>query len=141
MLLAIGTDLKGRSVIVYCSVGVRSTQLAERVYDGLKARGASRIANLSEGVFGWHNAKRPLVRDTQASAFVHPYDALWGQFLRRQNLTAYAPVLHGTRPTVGAGSNEKTFNLLLFLGLFSVFALVLALPSRRLHWPFCSQKR
>lgn len=132
VLLAIGTNLKGRPVIVYCSVGVRSTQLAERVHKGLKFRGASRVANLSEGIFGWHNAKRSLVRDTQASAYVHPYDALWGLLLRRQDLTAYAPVLQGKRQTAGAGSNEKTLNLLLFLGLFSVFAVALALPSRNL---------
>jgi rhodanese-related sulfurtransferase len=141
VLQAIGPHLTGRTVIVYCSVGVRSTQLAERVYKGLKSQGASRVANLSEGIFGWHNAERPLVRDTQASAYVHPYDALWGRLLRRQNLTAYAPVLNGKRPTAGAGSNEKTLNLLLFLGLLSVFALALALPSRRLRWPFRSQKR
>lgn len=61
VLRAIGPDLKRRAIIVYCSVGVRSTQLAERVHIGLKSRGASRIANLSEGIFGWHNAKRPLV--------------------------------------------------------------------------------
>lgn len=131
VLRVIGPDLKGRAIIVYCSVGVRSTQLAERVYNGLKSRGASRIANLSEGIFGWHNAKRPLVRGTQATSYVHPYDALWGQLLRQQDLTAYAPVSQGKKPKAGLGADETTLHILVFLGGFALLALVVGFRSRR----------
>jgi rhodanese-related sulfurtransferase len=86
-----GHDLKGRTIIVYCSVGVRSTELAARLRKGLKAQGAARIANLSEGIFGWHNAMRPLMRDGQPTPYVHPYDGLWGQLLNRQELARYSP--------------------------------------------------
>ncbi len=140
VLRSIGPDLKGRAIIVYCSVGVRSTQLAERVHNGLKSRGASRIANLSEGIFGWHNAKRPLVRGTQATFYVHPYDALWGQLLRQQDLTAYAPVLQGKKPTAGSGSHETTLHILIFFGVFALLALVVGFRSRRPRQPFGGQK-
>jgi rhodanese-related sulfurtransferase len=133
VLRAIGPDLKGRAIIVYCSVGVRSTQLTERVYDGLKARGASRIANLSEGVFGWHNAKRPFVRGTLATSYVHPYDALWGQLLHQQDLAAYAPILQGKNPTVGSGFDETTLFILVTLCVFVLLALAVSFRSRQLR--------
>jgi rhodanese-related sulfurtransferase len=140
VLQTIGPDLKGRAIIVYCSVGMRSTELADRIRAGLKGKGASRIANLSEGIFGWHNAKRPLVRGKQATSYVHPYDALWGQLLRQQNLTAYVPVLQGQKPATGWGSNETTRFILAFLGIFALLALAAGLRSRRLRQLLGGQK-
>lgn len=72
VLRAIGPELEDRIIIVYCSVGVRSTELAERVGGGLKSRGVSQIANLSKGIFGWHNATRTLMRGTQKTPYVDP---------------------------------------------------------------------
>lgn len=140
VLQAIGPDLKGRAIIVYCSVGVRSTQLAARVYEGLKSRGANRVANLSEGIFGWHNAKRPLTRGAQATSYVHPYDALWGLLLRQQDLTAYAPVLQETKPTAGPGSDQSTPYILAFLGGFALLVLALSMRSRRFRQRLGDQK-
>lgn len=133
VLRVIGPDLKGRAIIVYCSVGVRSTQLAERVHDGLKSRGASRIANLSEGVFGWHNAKRLLVRGSQLTPYVHPYDRVWGKLVNQQGLTAYAPVANRTRPEAPLGFNETALRLGAFLGVFALLAYAETLRPRRLR--------
>ena len=143
VLRAIGLDLKGRTIIVYCSVGVRSTRLAERVRERLKSRGVRRIANLSEGIFGWHNAMRPLMRGTQATPYVHPYDVLWGQLLHQQDLTAYAPVLSGMVPVESApGFSGTALRLSIFLGVFALLALAETmrprrprLLSRRIRWP------
>jgi rhodanese-related sulfurtransferase len=88
----IGGELQGRTLIVYCSVGVRSTKLATRLRAGLRKNGAERIANLSEGIFGWHNSKRPLVASSAATPFVHPYNEVWGQLVERKALTRYRSV-------------------------------------------------
>jgi rhodanese-related sulfurtransferase len=105
ILRSTGPDIKGRTIIFYCSVGVRSTALAERVRTGLKARGAARIVNLSEGIFGWHNANRPLVAGGKPTAFVHPYDKLWGRLLVRRDLVRYS-----------APSSRAVMAMLLYLG-------------------------
>lgn len=86
-----GGLVKGKSVIFYCSVGVRSSQLAKGVQSALKERGALDVYNLDGGVFGWHNDKRPLVDATGATDFVHPYDSYWGKLLDRRNKTRNSP--------------------------------------------------
>jgi rhodanese-related sulfurtransferase len=101
VLRTTGPDLKGRTIIVYCSVGVRSTALAARLRKGLTARGVTRIANLSQGIFGWHNARRPLVRSDQVTPYVHPYDALWGQLVKRKELARYSPLV--SQPPLSLG--------------------------------------
>jgi sterol desaturase/sphingolipid hydroxylase (fatty acid hydroxylase superfamily)/rhodanese-related sulfurtransferase len=128
---AIGADLKGRDVIVYCSVGVRSTQLAQRVHIGLETLGARQIANLREGIFGWHNGTRPLVRGAQPTPYVHPYSALWGHLVQRQAYTSYEPVLPGKPPVTHPGSSELQVRLVAFLGVFALMALAEALHPRR----------
>lgn len=131
ILQIIGYNLKGRDIIFYCSVGVRSTQLADRVRDGLKAKGAARISNLSEGIFGWHNANRPLVRGSKPTIYVHPYNAIWGQLINRQNLTAYDPVTSQTKPPENNSLNEPLLRLGSFLGVFALLAFAEYIRPRR----------
>lgn len=78
--------LKGKTVVFYCSVGVRSSALAESVKADLLAAGVKEIVNLEGGIFAWHNQSRPLVDDRGPTAFVHPYDAYWGRLLTRPEL-------------------------------------------------------
>lgn len=66
-----------REVVVYCSVGVRSAGVAER----LGTVGFDRVANLEGSIFRWANEGRPLVRDGERVREVHPYNALWGRLL------------------------------------------------------------
>ncbi len=73
--LSIPTDA---IVVVYCSVGYRSGAIAER----LSAAGIDDVYNLTGGIFAWANEGRPLVRDGAPVDRVHPYDAIWGLFLR-----------------------------------------------------------
>lgn len=97
VLRAVGPDVANRVVIFYCSVGVRSTELAERSRVELKASGAAQIANLTQGIFGWHNASRPLVRDDAPTAYVHPYNALWSRLVIHRSLTSYILVERGAQ--------------------------------------------
>jgi sterol desaturase/sphingolipid hydroxylase (fatty acid hydroxylase superfamily)/rhodanese-related sulfurtransferase len=133
VLRAIGPTLGGRDVIVYCSVGVRSTQLAERLRDELKARGIRSVANLAQGIFGWHNAGRPLAQGPHPTPFVHPYNALWGQLVTRQTLTAYTPITAELGPVKAAAFNETLIRLSSFLGVFVVLALAEGLRPRRVR--------
>ncbi|MCA9578466.1 MAG: rhodanese-like domain-containing protein [Polyangiales bacterium] len=66
-----------RRVVVYCSVGWRSGAIAQQ----LGERGRHNVYNLEEGIFGWANEGRPLVRGTQRATRVHPYDEVWGRML------------------------------------------------------------
>lgn len=68
-----------RPVVVYCSVGVRSERLGER----LQALGFSQVRNLYGGLFEWVNEGHPVVNAAGPTANVHPYSALWSPWLKR----------------------------------------------------------
>ena len=131
VLAAIGPQLGGRDVVFYCSVGVRSTKLAVRMRNDLQQRGAARIINLSQGIFGWHNSARPLARALQETPFVHPYNLLWGQLVTHQNLAAYVPVLPGQNTPKTFFVGEAYLRLGAFLGIFALLALAETLRPRR----------
>lgn len=65
------------TVVVYCSVGYRSSRLVAR----LKARGIENVFNLEGSLFRWANEGRPLTRGDQPATHVHPYDDEWGELL------------------------------------------------------------
>ncbi len=67
-----------RPVVVYCSVGYRSSALATQ----LQERGYSNVRNLEGSLFEWANRGLPVVRDGVEVKEVHPYDRLWGRFLK-----------------------------------------------------------
>ena len=71
---------KDRAIIVYCSVGYRSTALARE----LMRSGYTQVANLEGSIFEWANKGFPVYRGTQAVSVVHPYDASWGKLLDRR---------------------------------------------------------
>lgn len=77
-----GPRLAGRQVVFYCSVGYRSSLLAERVQAAALAAGATKTFNLRGGVFGWDNDGFPVVSEGD-TAYVHPYDAFWGRLLKK----------------------------------------------------------
>ncbi|MFW5828905.1 MAG: rhodanese-like domain-containing protein [Planctomycetota bacterium] len=66
-------------VIVYCSVGERSSRAASALQ---AARPELTVANLRGGIFAWAMAGAPLVDVSGAATTrVHPYDAHWGRLL------------------------------------------------------------
>ena len=64
-------------VVVYCSVGYRSSRLAER----LGAQGVENVFNLEGSLFKWANEGRPIYRGSKPVRFVHPFDPEWGKLL------------------------------------------------------------
>ena len=80
---------KGKSVVFYCSVGYRSSQLAASVQGNLQASGSQEIFNLEGGIFNWHNERRRLVNKNGPSDDIHPYDRYWGRLLERSNMIRY----------------------------------------------------
>lgn len=75
-----------RTVVVYCSVGYRSSECATRLLDA----GFTDVANLDGSIFQWANEGRPVVRDGEVVQAVHPYDRAWGRLLRPE-LRASSP--------------------------------------------------
>ena len=86
-----GEKVRGKTVVFYCSVGVRSSRLAERVQAALKEQGAKAVYNLDGGIFAWHNERRGLVNAKGETDFVHPFDSYWGQLVKRGELARKSP--------------------------------------------------
>ena len=76
-LNAIRADTREPAVVVYCSVGYRSSRLVS----WLKARGVENVFNLEGSLFQWANEGRPLARGDQPATRVHPYDDDWRELL------------------------------------------------------------
>ena len=68
---------RDQPIVVYCSVGYRSSELAEK----LAATGYTAVANLEGSIFAWANSGRPVYRDGEVVGRVHPYDRTWGRLL------------------------------------------------------------
>lgn len=71
-----GHDKRER-IVVYCSVGWRSSAVAE----ALQRAGYRDVRNLNGGIFTWANEDRPLYRDGRRVFVVHPFNRDWGRLL------------------------------------------------------------
>ena len=78
-----------KALVLYCSVGVRSSRLAEKLMTSGGPENSSKIYNLENGIFGWHNESRPLVVNSNATDYVHPYNFVWGRMVNRKDLKRY----------------------------------------------------
>lgn len=68
-----------QAVVLYCSVGWRSSRLAD---DLLQAEPERQVHNLDGSLFQWANEARPLVDAEDKSVnHAHPYDQRWGRLL------------------------------------------------------------
>ena len=68
---------KEREIIVYCSVGYRSSKIGEELIES----GFKNVKNLYGGIFKWANENRPLYNDSSQTIEVHAYNREWGRFL------------------------------------------------------------
>ena len=87
-----GAGLAGKTVVFYCSVGVRSSRLALRVQDELERLGAVAVHDLSGGLFGWHDDGRALVDAGGPVDVVHGFSWRWSRLLERRALVRMPPV-------------------------------------------------
>lgn len=74
--MGIGSDAP---IVVYCSVGYRSSVLAQQ----LQAAGFRNVRNLKGSIFAWAHAGLPLENAEGSTSGVHPYNLLWGRLLER----------------------------------------------------------
>ena len=84
-------DVTGKKIIVYCSVGRRSSIFAEREQTALMKMGAASVSNLKHGIFGWHNERRELMDANGETDAVHPYNGIWKRYVRRKDKARYTP--------------------------------------------------
>lgn len=78
VLRGLGAGSTASRIILYCSVGFRSSVLARR----LQVAGIGGCANLSGGIFGWVNDGRAVYNDHGGTSAVHPFSSAWQKFLR-----------------------------------------------------------
>lgn len=82
-----GDRIHGKTVVFYCSVGERSSRLAETInqYQAASKEATTyRIVNLEGGIFKWHNNHLPLFKEGIQTDSVHPYNIFWGRLLERK---------------------------------------------------------
>ncbi len=68
-----------RPVVLYCSVGYRSSEMA----DYLAKKGFRKVYNLEGSIFAWANEGHPVFRGDEQVQTVHPYDRVWGKLLKK----------------------------------------------------------
>ena len=70
-------DNQDKTLLIYCSVGVRSAQVARE----LQAMEVGDPINFRGSIFAWANAGLPLQNLAGETNEVHPYNRRWGQLL------------------------------------------------------------
>lgn len=81
----------GKMVVLYCTSGARSTDLAVFVDDHLRRSGSTAVYVLKGGIVAWHNEKRPLVDRRGRSNFVHPFNEEMKRHMQRPELARMEP--------------------------------------------------
>ena len=78
----LGPQAATRPVVLYCSVGYRSSALVTAL--GPSGVGGDSVYNLEGSIFEWANRGLPVVANDGQSAKVHPFNRKWGSLLRRE---------------------------------------------------------
>lgn len=68
---------RGSKIIVYCSVGVRSEKVGEKI----KALGYYNIKNLYGGIFLWVNKGYPIYKNGSPTEEIHTYNNRWEKYV------------------------------------------------------------
>ncbi len=77
-----GITDKSSKIVVYCSLGVRSEEIAE----ALKNEGYSNIYNLFGGIFEWKNNDLTVFnKDNEPTENVHAFSKKWSKWLLKGN--------------------------------------------------------
>ena len=71
---------KDRPIVIYCSVGYRSSALARK----LQQEGFTNVSNLEGSIFEWANEGKPVYQGKQQVSLVHPFDPKWGLYLHEE---------------------------------------------------------
>ena len=79
-LKIIAKKSKDRFIIVYCSVGYRSSELANI----LLKKGFTKVYNLEGSIFKWANEGREIYQGDQLVNTVHPFNSNWKHLLDKR---------------------------------------------------------
>ncbi len=71
-----------QEIIVYCSVGYRSSKIGSELIDA----GYTNVKNLYGGIFLWANEGRPLFHNSSLTKRIHAYNRKWGRFITNADL-------------------------------------------------------
>ncbi|MEM7281011.1 MAG: rhodanese-like domain-containing protein [Pseudomonadota bacterium] len=82
-LKSFGGELEGKTVVFYCSVGERSSKLAQALLD-MDDPIPFDVVNLEGGIFQWHNENRPVIDAGGTTQSIHPFNRSWGRLLERR---------------------------------------------------------
>ena len=88
---AIGPIEPDDTIVLYCSVGYRSSRLAERLRKKLGPKRSHHLFSLEGGIFQWHNDVRSLENEAGPTLWVHPFNAARRELLRHQQLISWVP--------------------------------------------------
>jgi rhodanese-related sulfurtransferase len=73
---------KDTPIIIYCSVGIRSEKIGEK----LKKVGFTNVKNLYGGIFEWKNKDYPVIDSTGTETEnVHTFSKIWRKYLKEGN--------------------------------------------------------
>ena len=67
-------------IVVYCSVGYRSSKLAVNLHE----LGFKNVYNLEGSIFQWANEGRPVYSKGVQVKRVHPFNRMWGKLLKKE---------------------------------------------------------
>lgn len=68
---------KDTPIVVYCSIGVRSEDIGEK----LQRAGFTNVQNLYGGIFEWKNQGNAVYKNTAETDSVHTFNKQWGKLL------------------------------------------------------------
>lgn len=68
---------KNSPIVVYCSIGVRSEDIGEK----LQKAGFTKVQNLYGGIFEWKNQGNTVYKNTVETDSVHTFNKQWGKLL------------------------------------------------------------
>ncbi len=69
---------QNRPIVLYCSVGYRSSKMALFLIN----EGYPNVYNLEGSIFAWANEGRKIYHGKRETDKVHPYDKIWGRLLK-----------------------------------------------------------
>ena len=70
-----------RPIVLYCSVGYRSSAAVADLIQLNDPEIGDRVWNLEGSIFEWANSGRPVYRDGKEAESVHPYGKQWSRLL------------------------------------------------------------
>ncbi|WP_299110846.1 rhodanese-like domain-containing protein [uncultured Winogradskyella sp.] len=72
---------KSLKIVVYCSLGIRSEDIAEQ----LKEEGYTNVFNLFGGIFEWKNNDYKVYNEKGETADIHAFSKAWSKWLVKGN--------------------------------------------------------